>query len=81
MSVARVLVTGAAEFIGSHGAGHCLAQRMEAVEMNDLSRGFRSNVSHKCKFIQGDVRDPEFVSSLWNDLSYDYVYHLGAYAA
>ncbi|MDQ2732045.1 MAG: NAD-dependent epimerase/dehydratase family protein, partial [Armatimonadota bacterium] len=81
MSAARVLVTGAAGFIGSHVADHCLAQRMEVVATDDLSGGFRSNVPKECKFIQGDLRDPEFVSSLWNGDSFDYVYHLGAYAA
>lgn len=81
MSAARVLVTGAAGFIGSHVVDHCLAESMEVVGTDDLSGGFRSNVPDGCTFVHGDLRDPSFVRSLWRDGTYDYVYHLGAYAA
>ena len=40
----KVLVTGAAGFIGSHVADHCLAQGMDVVATDDLSGGFRDNV-------------------------------------
>lgn len=77
----RVLVTGAAGFIGSHVADHCLAQGMEVVAVDDLSGGFRENVPADARWVQGDLRDPSFVASLWADGGYDVVYHLAAYAA
>ena len=77
----RVLVTGAAGFIGSHVVDHCLSQGMVVVATDDLSGGFVQNVNPKSSFIQGDLKDPEFVSSLWKSGKFDYVYHLGAYAA
>ena len=40
----RALVTGAAGFIGSHVADHCLALGMDVVATDDLSGGFRENV-------------------------------------
>src|SRR6266566_5010130 len=80
-SSSKVLVTGAAGFIGSHVADHCLALGMEVVATDDLSGGFRENVPAGATFIRGDLRDTPFVASLWTSGPYDYVYHLGAYAA
>jgi len=77
----RALVTGAAGFIGSHVAERCLGLGMAVVGADDLSGGFRENVPTGCCFVQGDLRDPAFVASLWEHGPYDYVYHLGAYAA
>src|SRR5476651_752408 len=77
----RVLVTGAAGFIGSHVADHCLALGMEVVATDDLSGGFRENVLAAAAWVQGDLKDRAFVRSLWSGGPFDYVYHLGAYAA
>lgn len=77
----RVLVTGAAGFIGSHVAEHCLELGMPVVATDNLSGGCIENVPQGCEFREGDLRDERFVSSLWSDGPFDYVYHLGAYAA
>lgn len=78
----RVLVTGAAGFIGSHVADHCLAAGFEVVATDDLSGGFIENVPARAKWVQGDLRDPAFVASLFRDNGpYDFVYHIAAYAA
>jgi len=79
--MSSVLVTGAAGFIGSHVADHCLAQGMKVVAVDDLSGGFRENVPAGAIWIQGDVRDADFLASLWKQEKFDYVYHLAAYAA
>jgi UDP-glucose 4-epimerase len=50
----RVLVTGAAGFIGSHVADHCLNQGMSLVATDDLSGGFRDNVPASADWVQGD---------------------------
>jgi len=77
----RVLVTGAAGFIGSHVVDHCLAAGMQVVATDDLSGGFRENVDAAARWIEGDLRDAGFVASLWDDGPFDVVYHLAAYAA
>ena len=77
----RVLVTGAAGFIGSHVAAHCLRMDMEVVGTDDLSGGFKENVPDGVTWIQGDLRDADFVQTLWSSGGYDYVYHVAAYAA
>ena len=81
MKEASALVTGAAGFIGSHVAEHCVAQGMRVVAVDDLSGGFRENVPQSVEWMQGDVRDPGFVAALWRNNRFDYVYHLAAYAA
>ncbi len=78
----RVLVTGAAGFIGSHVADHCLALKMDVVATDDLSGGFRENVPQDATWVQGDLKDRAFVSSLWSKYGpFEYVYHIAAYAA
>jgi UDP-glucose 4-epimerase len=77
----RVLVTGAAGFIGAHVAEHCRQLGMQVLATDDLSGGREDNVPEGVEFIVGDLKDPEFVSSLWRGGNFDYVYHLGAYAA
>ncbi len=54
---------------------------MEVVATDDLSGGFRENVDPRAHWIQGDLRDAEFVASLWDGERFDVVYHLAAYAA
>lgn len=77
----RALVTGAAGFIGSHVAHHLLSSGMEVIATDDLSGGNIKNVPEGCKWIQGDLKNSNFVKSLWENYKYDYVFHLGAYAA
>jgi len=76
-----VLVTGAAGFIGSHVADYCLNLGFKVAATDNLSGGFIENVPAGAEFIQGDLRDAAFVSSLWEGRRFDVVYHLGAYAA
>jgi UDP-glucose 4-epimerase len=80
--MSKVLVTGAAGFIGSHVAQQCLDLGMDVVATDDLSGGFRENVPEKATWIQGDVQDEVFVNSLWEKYGpFEYVYHIAAYAA
>jgi UDP-glucose 4-epimerase len=77
----RALITGAAGFIGSHVARHCLSMGFEVVGVDDLSGGFIDNVPAEVDFRQGTIVDHDFIDSLWVDGDFDYVYHLAAYAA
>lgn len=77
----NVLVTGAAGFIGAHVAEHCLKLGMNVVAVDDLSGGFIDNVPEGAKFVKIDLKDAKAVAGLAEYGPFDYVYHLGAYAA
>jgi UDP-glucose 4-epimerase len=77
----RVLVTGAAGFIGSHVVRELLARGHQVVAMDDLSGGFRSNVDERATFVEGSILDIELVNRLFDEHRFAYVFHLAAYAA
>jgi UDP-glucose 4-epimerase len=77
----RILVTGAAGFIGSHVCKHLLKSGNEVVGLDDLSGGFRDYVPNGVKFIEGSITDAALVKKLFADHRFDYVFHLAAYAA
>jgi UDP-glucose 4-epimerase len=77
----RVLVTGAAGFIGSHVAERCLGLGYEVVATDDLSGGYREHVPAGVIWIRGDLRSPDFVAKLWDLGPFDHVFHIAAYAA
>ncbi len=81
MIPSHALVTGAAGFIGSHVADACLALGLRVTATDDLSGGFRENVPAAAEWIQGDLKDGTFVDRLMERGPFDYIYHLGAYAA
>lgn len=77
----KVLVTGAAGFIGAHVAGECLRQGFEVVGLDDLSGGFRENVPIEAGFVEGSVTNDLLIERLFAEEKFDYVFHLAAYAA
>jgi UDP-glucose 4-epimerase len=81
MSSKSALVTGAAGFIGSHVVDHCRRLGMQVLATDSLYGGFENNLNVECEWIQGDLRNPGFVSSLFANRKFDYIYHLAAYAA
>lgn len=77
----KSLITGGAGFIGSHVARHCLALGHEVIVLDDLSGGFRDQVPDGATFVQGSITDAALIQRLFDEHSFDYVYHLAAYAA
>lgn len=77
----RVLVTGAAGFIGSHVAEHCLRLGFDVVATDDLSGGRRENVPRGAIWIDGNLCSADFVKQLWDHTPIDHVFHIAAYAA
>jgi UDP-glucose 4-epimerase len=63
-SPVRVLVTGAAGFIGSTTAEHLVGLGMDVVALDDLSTGDRANVPLGATFVEGDCGDPAVVTAL-----------------
>lgn len=77
----RILVTGAAGFIGSHVCKHLLEAGNKIVGLDDLSGGFRDYVPEGVHFVEGSVTDAALVKKLFGKNRFDHVFHLAAYAA
>ena len=79
--MSKILVTGGAGFIGSHLTAELVRNKHEVVVVDDLSGGFTDNIAPQAKFIQGSITHEEFITTLFKNEQFEYVYHLAAYAA
>jgi UDP-glucose 4-epimerase len=75
------LVTGGAGFIGSHVTAELLSKEHKVVVLDDLSGGHQSNVLENAYFEPGSILDEAKIQALFERHSFDYVFHLAAYAA
>src|SRR5699024_5659641 len=75
----KILITGGAGFIGSHLAEH-FNKANEVFILDNLSTGHRSNVEFidDAHFIENDVINTSFVTSLVEKEQFDIVIHLAA---
>ena len=89
----KVLVTGAAGFIGSHTVEALLARGDEVIGIDNLDPYYdvsqkRANLAEigsasgagRFSFIEGDIRDQELVRRIFSERGLDVVIHLGAMA-
>lgn len=76
-----VLITGGAGFIGSHVAESLRKSGFSVVVLDDLSGGFEGNIPADCLFEKGSITDVDFLNAVFTRYSFDYVFHLAAYAA
>jgi len=77
----KVLVTGGAGYIGSFMVKRLLDDGHEIIVADNLERGHESSLDSRATFIKGDLREHEFVSSLFSEHQYDCVMHFAAYIA
>jgi UDP-glucose 4-epimerase len=69
----KILVTGAAGFIGSHVADSYLALGHRVVVLDNLSGGVRSQVPKKAGFVKMDLRDGAGILKLFKKERFDLV--------
>ena len=79
--MAHILITGGAGFIGSHVADVLLKEEHRVWVLDDLSGGFQENIPTGAIFIKGSILDYELLKNLFREHSFEYVFHLAAYAA
>lgn len=79
LNIMKVIVTGAAGFIGSHVVADLLSAGHEVLAIDDLSGGIITNIPAGATFVQMSVNDN--LGKVFTDFSPDFVYHLAAYAA
>ncbi len=82
VSMPRILITGAAGFLGSHLCDSLLARGWEVVGLDDLSHGDKRNLAaaaaqSRFRFVEADVRDETAVARAAEGAAV--VAHLAAY--
>jgi len=75
------LITGGAGFIGAHVVRELLRLNHRVVVLDDLSGGFVENIPTNALFVNGNINNKDLLAELFEKHSFDYVYHLAAYAA
>src|SRR5258706_2735137 len=78
MSSKRVLVTGAAGFMGSHLVEALLVKGHTVYGIDDLSGCYLDNVPEECKFAQLDLREQDAVEQYVQKTKPEIVFHLAA---
>jgi len=76
----KVLVSGAAGFIGSHLADRLLEDGDQVIIIDNESTGYRENVPPEAIYIKGDVRNPDDVEEAFSHQP-DVVLHVAGQAS
>ena len=79
MSMARVLVTGGAGYIGSHAVKALNAQGAQVVVYDDLSAGHREATSHASALVVGDIHDSARLRAAIREHQIEAVMHFAAW--
>ncbi len=73
-----ILVLGGAGYIGSHTVYELIDRGEDVVIVDNLETGYIEAVHPKARFYQGDIRDREFVDSVFDKENIDAVIHFAA---
>jgi UDP-glucose 4-epimerase len=73
-----VLVLGGAGYIGSHAVYQLIDQNEKVVIVDNLETGHRAAIHPEAKFYEGDIRNIDFLRSVFEKESIDSVIHFAA---
>ena len=76
--MSSILVLGGAGYIGSHTVYELIENGDDVVIVDNLETGFREAVHPKAKFYEGDIRNREFIDSVFDQEEIDGVIHFAA---
>jgi UDP-glucose 4-epimerase len=74
----KVLVTGGAGYIGSVGVRELVLAGHEVVVLDNLSQGHRAAVHEAATFVEGDLRDRDFVDEVLSRHTPDAIMHFAS---
>lgn len=73
-----ILVLGGAGYIGSHTVKRLIEKGEDVVVIDNLLTGFKKAIHPKARFYQGDIKDREFLDSVFTKETIDGVIHFAA---
>ncbi|WOO88583.1 UDP-glucose 4-epimerase GalE [Mollicutes bacterium LVI A0078] len=73
-----ILIIGGAGYVGSHQVKLMCNLGYEVIVVDNLNTGFRYAVDKRAKFLEGDLRDYEFMTKVFTDNKIDGVIHFAA---
>ncbi|MBC1429000.1 UDP-glucose 4-epimerase GalE [Listeria seeligeri] len=73
-----IIVLGGAGYIGSHAVAELVNRGYNVVVVDNLKTGHKEAIHEKAKFYQGDIRDKDFLSSVFEREIVDGVIHFAA---
>lgn len=73
-----ILVLGGAGYIGSHTVYELIDQGEDVVIVDNLETGYMEAVHERARFYQGDIRDRQFIDSVFEKENIDAVIHFAA---
>ena len=72
----KILVTGAAGFIGTNLIKRLINEGHEVHGLDDFSTGYRKNMVHNVSYIEYDVSELKHSNNTKLTNDYDLIYHL-----
>lgn len=75
-----ILVLGGAGYIGSHAVDQLITRGYEVVVVDNLVTGHRKAINEKATFYEGDCRDKDFLTSVFEKEAIDGVIHFAAFS-
>ncbi len=78
MSIAKVLVTGGAGYIGTHVVYSLLKHNYQVMVYDNLSNGIKTSLLNKTKFVKEDICDTNAIHKAIKSFNPDAIIHLAA---
>ena len=72
------IVLGGAGYIGSHAVNKLIENNYDVIVVDNLQSGHEEAINSKAKFYKGDIRDKNFLSSVFKEENIDGVFHFAA---